>query len=69
MKTFKPTEGMWLTQTEDVSDEYRIYSPEIYTPDDIPDDFYRDATEEERQAWEERMSAMVEPVEEDGYEE
>ena len=46
---------MWLTQKDDVSDEQRFYSTEIYTPDNVADDAYRDATDEEKAAWEERM--------------
>ena len=65
MKTFLAKQGMWLTQTADVSDEERFYSKEIYTPDNVSDDDYRDATNEEKEAWDERMSALQENEDED----
>ena len=67
MKEFTAKEDMWLTQSGDVSDDQRDYAKIFCTSDDTPDDFYRDATDEERQAWEERMNAIVEPVDEEYY--
>lgn len=55
MKTFKAKQGMWLTQKDEVSDEQRFYSTEIYTPDNVADDAYRDADNNEKEAWEERI--------------
>lgn len=68
MKTFKAKQGMWLTQKDDVSDEQRFYSTEIYTPDNVSDDAYRDATNEEKEAWEERMSEIESSNNEEEYE-
>lgn len=67
MKVFKAKEGMWLTQSHVENEFERDFTTEVCTTDDTPDDFYRDATDEERQAWEERMNAMVEPVDEEYY--
>ena len=60
MKTFIAKENMWLTQSAEVSDEQRFYSTEIYAPDSVADDAYRDATNEEKEAWEQRMTPQEE---------
>lgn len=67
MKEFIAKEDMWLTQSDDVSDDQRDYAKIFCTSDDTPDDFYRNATDEEKQAWEERMNAIVESVDEEYY--
>lgn len=55
MKEFIAKEGMWLTQRTDVGDDQRDYAKIICTSDNTPDDFYRDATEEEKMEWEHRI--------------
>ena len=65
MKTFLAKQGMWLTQKDDVSDEQRFYSTEIYAPDNVSDDAYRDADNAEKEAWEERINEIMEPEDEE----
>lgn len=60
MKTFKAKKRMWLTQNEDVNDEQRFFTTEIYAPDNVSDDAYRDATNVEKEAWEQRMAKTQE---------
>ena len=66
MKTYKAKEDMWLTQKDDVSDAERMYVREICAPDDY-DVEWRDATQQEKDEWEERMNAIIEE-EEEAYE-
>jgi len=62
MKTYKAKEGMWLTQKSEVPDNKRMYTSVIYAPDNSPVE-YRDATQAEKDAWEERMNAIIEEEE------
>ena len=65
MKTFIAKENMWLTQNGEVADNERYYTKEIYAPDNVSDDAFRDATGEEKEAWEARMDAIIEEEEEE----
>ena len=62
MKEFKAKENMWLTQKDDVSDAERMYVREICAPDDY-DVEWRDATDQEKTEWEQRMDAIIEEEE------
>ncbi len=64
MKTYKAKEDMWLTQKDDVSDSERMYVREICAPDDYTVE-WRDADQQEKDAWEERMNAIIEEEEEE----
>ncbi len=61
MKVIKSKEGMWLTQVN-ATDKERTFVSEICAPDDY-DVEWRDATDEERVEWEQRMDAIIEEEE------
>ena len=64
MKTFIAKENMWLTQNSEVADNERYYTKEIYAPDNVSDDAYRDATNDEKDDWDARMEAIIDEEEE-----
>lgn len=67
MKIIKAKQGMWLTQSADIPDEERVYTDSVYLAVNDSEDRWRDATGEEKEAWEARMDAIIEE-EEEAYE-
>lgn len=60
-------EGMWLTQSGDIKDEERVFTDSVFLAVNDSKERWRDATQAEKDAWEERMESIVEE-EEDEYE-
>lgn len=56
MKVLKAKENMWLTQSNDIQDEDRVYTDSVYLAVNDSEERWRDATDEEKQEWEKRIS-------------
>lgn len=65
MEKIQAKEGMWLTQSGDIRDEERVYTDSVYLAVNDSKDRWRDATQAEKEAWEERMNAIIEEEEDD----
>lgn len=67
MEKITAKEGMWLTQSGDIKDEERVFTDSVFLAVNDSKERWRDATQAEKDAWEERMESIVEE-EEDEYE-
>lgn len=54
---------MWLTQSGDIKDEERVFTDSVYLAVNDSKDRWRDASQEEKEAWDARMEAIVEEEE------
>lgn len=63
MEKITAKEGMWLTQSADIPDEERVFTDSVYLAVNDSKDRWRDATQAEKDAWEERMNAIIEEEE------
>lgn len=60
METIKAKEGMWLTQAAETETGARVYSKELWLAVNDSAENWRDATDEEYQAWKAEMDALME---------
>ena len=60
MVTLTAKENMWLTQSGEIPDEERIYTDSVYLAVNDTAERWRDATNEEKEAWEQRIVTMQE---------
>lgn len=67
MEKIQAKEGMWLTQSGDIPDEERVFTDSVFLAVNDSKDRWRDADQQEKDAWEERMNAIIEE-EEEAYE-
>ena len=58
-------EGMWLTQSGDINDNERVFTDSVFLAVNDSRERWRDATQAEKDAWEERMNAIIEEEEEE----
>ena len=65
MEKITAKEGMWLTQSGDINDEERVFTDSVYLAVNDSREIWRDATDQEKQEWEERMNAIIEEEEEE----
>ncbi len=63
MEKITAKEGMWLTQSGDIKDEERVFTDSVYLAVNDSKDRWRDASQEEKEAWDARMEAIVEEEE------
>lgn len=49
-------ENMWLTQSEDISNNDRVYTDVVYLAVNDSESRWRDATNEEKDEWESRIN-------------
>lgn len=63
MEKITAKEGMWLTQSGDIKDEERVYTDSVFLAVNDSRDRWRDATDQEKQEWEQRMDAIIEEEE------
>lgn len=56
-------EGMWLTQSGDIKDEERVFTDSVFLAVNDSRERWRDATDQEKQEWEQRMDAIIEEEE------
>jgi len=65
MEKIQAKEGMWLTQSGDIKDNERVFTDSVFLAVNDSRERWRDATQAEKDAWEERMNAIIEEEEEE----
>lgn len=65
MEKITAKEGMWLTQSGDIKDNERVFTDSVFLAVNDSKERWRDATQAEKDAWEERMNAIIEEEEEE----
>lgn len=63
MEKITAKQGMWLTQSGDIKDSERVFTDSVYLAVNDSKERWRDATQAEKDAWEERMNAIIEEEE------
>ena len=63
MEKIQAKEGMWLTQSGDIKDEERVFTDSVFLAVNDSRERWRDATDQEKQEWEQRMDAIIEEEE------
>jgi len=63
MEKIQAKEGMWLTQSGDIKDEERVFTDSVFLAVNDSKERWRDATDQEKTEWEQRMDAIIEEEE------
>ena len=63
MEKIQAKEGMWLTQSGDINDNERVFTDSVFLAVNDSRERWRDATDQEKQEWEQRMDAIIEEEE------
>jgi len=63
MEKIQAKEGMWLTQSGDINDEERVFTDSVFLAVNDSRERWRDATDQEKTEWEQRMDAIIEEEE------
>lgn len=63
MEKITAKEGMWLTQSGDINDNERVFTDSVFLAVNDSRERWRDATDQEKQEWEQRMDAIIEEEE------
>ena len=63
MEKIQAKEGMWLTQSGDINDNERVFTDSVFLAVNDSRERWRDATDQEKTEWEQRMDAIIEEEE------